>query len=529
MSLQWQISRTVPADTAVLGQQLFAEDQPYRMLGDRFDAFWPEEQAFAPLYEPTGRGAIPPLLLALVTVFQLLEKVPDRQAAELVVSRIDWKYALHLPLGYTGFHFTDLYAFRVRLLEHETERLLFDRLLDKLKAMQLIKGRGMMRTDSTHVLAVAQRLSQLELVSEALRVALAATLAMAGSWVEANVPHTLQEAYASRLNIYGWGEQKVQTQLAQVAKDAFWFLERVEQSAPKEVHALPEIEMLRTVLAQQFPQGPNQPPAKRPSGRDVIETPHEVEARRATKRGQSWIGYKVQVTETCAAERPHLIVDLEPTNALDNDCPELSKIQARLQAQGTLPDEQQVDQGYMSGENLVQSAEIGINLLGIPLADTQAPKGFQQDDFQIDPAQRQATCPAGQTSVVWAQHATRPGQPPATQIRFAGETCQRCSFFGQCTTSAQGRSLTLHPYREALQARRAEAQTEAFRERLHPRAGVEGTISELTRAHEMRHARYRGQRKLRLQTYFTATAVNIKRAVRWLSAFPATSLSLSHY
>jgi transposase len=527
MSIQWQISRTVPADTAALGQRLFAAEQPYRLLGDRFDAFWPAEAVFAPMYEASGRGAIPPLLLALVSVFQMLEKVPDRQAAEMVVSRIDWKYALHLPLGYAGFHFTDLYAFRVRLLEHAAERLLFDQLLAKLKALGLLKGRGMMRTDSTHVLAVAQRLSQLELVSEALRVALEAARTLAAEWVAAQVPDVFQAAYAVRLNLYGWGEQKVQTKLAQVGKDAFWFLEQVERTASQVVQALPEIAVLRTVLAQQFPQGPQHPPAKRPSGRDVIETPHEAEARRATKRDTNWIGYKVQVTETCDADCPHLITDLEPTHALDNDCPELPKIQARLRAQDTLPDKQQVDQGYMSGENLVLSAQLGIELLGIPLADTQAPAGFQQNAFQIDPAKRQAVCPASKTSVVWARHSTRAGQPPATQIRFAGEDCAKCPFFGQCTQSTQGRSLTLHPYREALYARRAEAQTEAFRHRLHPRAGIEGTISELSRGHGLRHARYRGQRKLRWQTYFTAVAVDIKRTLRWFSASLSASLSLS--
>jgi hypothetical protein len=57
---------------------------------------------------------MPPLLMALVTVFQFLEKVPDRSVAERVLSRIDWKYALRLPLGYAGFHFTDWYALQVR-------------------------------------------------------------------------------------------------------------------------------------------------------------------------------------------------------------------------------------------------------------------------------------------------------------------------------------------------------------------------------------------------------------------------------
>jgi len=55
--------------------------------------------------EETGRiGAI------------LLEKLPDRQAAESIRMRIDWKYALHLPLEYEGFNFSVLSEFRDRLI-----------------------------------------------------------------------------------------------------------------------------------------------------------------------------------------------------------------------------------------------------------------------------------------------------------------------------------------------------------------------------------------------------------------------------
>jgi len=57
-----------------------------------------------------------------------------------------------------------------------------------------------------------------------------------------------------------------------------------------------------------------------------------------------------------------------------------------------------------------------------------------------------------------------------------------------------------------LEARRAEAKTDAFRQRLHLRAGIEGAISELVRTNSLRHARCRSLLKLRLQTPFAAVA-----------------------
>lgn len=147
MSLQWHLSERIPEDTRRIGQILFRESNVYRQIGERFSELFPGDEVFAEMYDAEGRGAEPPLLMALVTVFQMLEKVPDRRAAEGVVSRMDWKYALHLPLGYAGFHFTDLLAFRKRLIEHEQERLLFDSFLKRLKNMGLIKARGKTRTE----------------------------------------------------------------------------------------------------------------------------------------------------------------------------------------------------------------------------------------------------------------------------------------------------------------------------------------------------------------------------------------------
>ena len=516
MSLQWSLSRRVPADTATIGRAVLKEGNVYRQIGDRFDELFPQEGEFAALYDTRGRGAMPPLLMALVTVFQMLEKVPDRLAAEYVASRIDWKYALHLPLAYAGFDWSDLLAFRKRLWEHEQERLLYDKFLAQLQTLGLIKRRGKMRTDSTHVLAVVERLSQFELVSESIRMALQAVNELAPDWVRQMLPASFQEAYSHPQSEYGLSQAQVRSRLVQAGQDGFWFLAQLEQSAPLELRQLPEVSTLRTVLAQQFPQGPHKPPApKRPTGREVIESPHEPEARFAIKRGQGWIGYKVQITETCDADLPHLIVDLEATAALDNDAPQLPAIQQRLQARDLLPAEQQVDQGYMSGEHLVKSAELGINLLGIPLADTQAPAGFRQTDFAVDVAARQALCPAGHANRVWSEKQDPQGRPPQILIRWAAATCQACPFFGRCTHSPQGRSLTLHPYRAALLARRAEVQTEAFRQKLHLRAGIEGAISELVRMHGLRKARYRGLAKQRLQNYFIALAANLKRLARW--------------
>jgi transposase len=80
---------------------------------------------------------------------QFLENLSDRQTADAVRSRIDWKYALSLELTDSGFDYSILSNFRQRLLINDPQSLLLDRVLEKLRAKKLLKERGKQRTDST--------------------------------------------------------------------------------------------------------------------------------------------------------------------------------------------------------------------------------------------------------------------------------------------------------------------------------------------------------------------------------------------
>jgi transposase len=103
---------------------------------------------------------------------QFIEGLSDRQAAEAVRSRIDWKYALSLELTDPGFDFSVLCEFRTRLMKGGAEQQLLDLLLKQFKERGWLKERGKQRTDSTHVEAAIRTLNRLEGNGETLRAAL---------------------------------------------------------------------------------------------------------------------------------------------------------------------------------------------------------------------------------------------------------------------------------------------------------------------------------------------------------------------
>jgi len=152
MSLHPETIPTVPEETFRIAHAAFPKGNVYMRMFDEFGSFV-TDQDFAHLFSNFGQSAYAPWRLALVTVIQFAEGLCDRQAAEAVRSRLDWKYALALELTDPGFDFSLLTEFRTRLVEGQAEHLLFNAMLRCFKERGLLKARTRQRTDSTHVLA----------------------------------------------------------------------------------------------------------------------------------------------------------------------------------------------------------------------------------------------------------------------------------------------------------------------------------------------------------------------------------------
>ncbi|MET7457379.1 transposase [Streptomyces sp. NPDC005574] len=118
-------------------------------------------------------------------MLQFLLGLSDRQAAEAVRCRIDFKYAMAMELDDPGFHHSVLADFRDRLAEGDRADRLLDFALARLKEAGLVRERATQRTDSTHVMAAVRDLTRLELITEAVRAAL--------EEVAGTSPHLLDE------------------------------------------------------------------------------------------------------------------------------------------------------------------------------------------------------------------------------------------------------------------------------------------------------------------------------------------------
>jgi hypothetical protein len=181
-----------------------------------------------------------------------------------------------------------------------------------------------------------------------------------------------------------------------------------------------------------------------------------------------------------------------------------------------LPGQQDVDAGYVSGLQLAQSQDAGLDRVGPALPDT-TPHQLRIADFTRDRAAKRVICPQGHAAVKWGV-STEPDGSQSVPIPFAATVCAACPLRPQCTTGKSGRSLRLSEHSELVAARRAEAQTEAARDRLRARPASAAPLCERDRKHGLRRHRYRGEAKRACENLLKGAACTLKRLARALVA-----------
>ena len=343
MSIRPRLGAEVPALTARVARASNPAGTTAMWVRDRLDGLWDDED-FAGWYPRDGHPGLSPAQLATVSVLQFLLDLSDRDAAEAVRCRIDFKYALGLDLDDPGFHHSVLGDFRDRLLEDGRADGLLDLALARLKEAGLVRGRTTQRTDSTHVLAAVRDLTRLELVTEAVRAALEELARTAGHALEGLADDDWGRHYGRPVRL-GKNPTRPKTRINEAGADARRLIEHLAASHPDLLHG-PQVEAVRQVMVQNYhwdaagrlrwrddDDGSGLPPSAA-----RIVSPYDLAARYA-RRGQvtRWTGYLAHVTETCSDDGPNIITDVATMPATSADTLALAGIHARLEHRGLLP------------------------------------------------------------------------------------------------------------------------------------------------------------------------------------------------
>jgi transposase len=374
----------------------------------------------------------------------------------------------------------------------------------------------------------------LEGVGATLRHTLKRLADIAPQWVQARVPQEWYDRYGPRVAQYrlpktASARQRLTLPVGQDGRQLVHWVYTSERAAEFRPH--PAGDTMRRVWVQQYyvqdDEGRWRQTDNRPSTEHVIHAPYDPAARWRQKRETEWFGSKAHITDTCDADRPHLITHIITTSATTQDEQVTESIHRALAQQPLQPAEHLLERGSVTTQGLLESAHThGIAVIGPMQVDTtwqaQAGQGCAIASFTIDWDTPRVTCPGGQRSPVWAASRDNAGRP-RVYVRLGQGACQACPVRTDCTRSVKGpRTVSVKPkaHYELLQWARHREQTDEFKERYAKRAGIEGTISQGVRAVGLRRSRYMGHTKTHLQHMLTAVAMNLARFVAWINGVP---------
>lgn len=519
---------------AALSGALFPEEDRYRIFAR---LIYPRLAAARSQLEKcycadNGRVAIEPVMMLGVSVLQYLDGLPDRAAVDMLHYHAGWNFALNRQLGEELFHPTSLVNFRQRLIEHGLSAIGFEAVLDGLVEAGLVTRRSRQRLDSTQVFGKLSRMSRLECVRETLRLALQELEEKTEGLERPEFWRVLWERYVESKLDYRTETSVLQDKMTQAGVDAASLLAWVEglpDPGPGQGQAF---QLLERVWKEQFQwseskeieQLPAQPPG-------AVHNPHDPEAQWAAKgqgkQKKEHVGYKLQVAETVGEETlhkgeptPNFITAMVTQPAIGSDEAGMALVEEEQAQLGLEPPSQwYVDAAYVSAQKLVEARAQGREIIGPAQPAPKKEGRYSVEDFRINVEERKALCPAGKENTQCSRLEERDGSK--VTYRFEWSThCRGCPLRSKCVGKGQQhRTVVVGEHHTVLQARRIEQRTQEFKDQAKRRNAIEGTQSELVRAHGVRRARYRGLAKVRLQNYLAGAACNIKRWIRrqvWL-------------
>ena len=456
-----------------------------------FDEPFQAELARAYVDSPKGQPPVPPARLALATILQAYTGVSDDEVIEATVMDRRWQLVLDcMGAEEPPFSKGTLVGFRKRLIEKNLDRRLVERTVELAAATGGFGARALRAAlDSSPLWGAGRVEDTFNLVGHALRKALGVIAVLQGRGQAAGISAVAEQA----------GAPELAASSLKAALDADWddpaardealarvlgLLDQVGTfvaSQAGDAAAAVAVAAARQVRDQDVDLAGSVPALRRGVARDRRISVEDSQMRHGRKsRSVLFDGYKRHVLRDLDTGLVP-VVGITPANVPEATVTD--DIATDLQAAGMNLAELHIDRAYLSSA-LVRDRGPDLVIFCKAWRVRNASGRFAKDQFSLDFAAGQLTCPAG-VSMPFA---------PGTTVRFPAGTCAACPLRARCTASSNGRSVSIHPDEALLAELRRRQHTPDGRAKLRERVAVEHVLAHVGHW-QGRRARYRGTRK----------------------------------
>jgi hypothetical protein len=507
--MRWNVPVEMSGSEAAIAKRLHRIGRLYVFLREirheLFDAEFEAELAKA-YGKARGTDALPPALLAMVTLLQAYDQVSDADAVITAVMDKRWQLVLGC-LGSEEAPFSQgvLVRFRERMVEHDLDRKLLDRTVELAKQRE---GFGWQKLkvalDSSPLLGAGRVEDTWNLLGRALSLVVDCAAKVVGVprdqiIEEAKLDVLRGPSIKVALDI-DWDDpeqrgQALQRLIAEVDRAQQWVATRAGEKVDKP--PLSEaIRALRRVLEQDLEPDPTtgKPRIRRGVARDRMPSLGDRQMRHGRKsKARAFTGYKRHIAKVHGVIVSALV---QPANQPEHEATEALLNDARQHGQ---VEELHIDRGFLGSPTVGQFHAEGGVVLCKPWPSRNKGR-FTKLDFRIDLESNKVTCPAGKDVAI---------EGPGSTAHFSAQACASCQLRTKCTAGRHGRSVAIHPQEKLLLLLREKRATRDGRKDLRQRVTVEHSLASIAAIQGPR-ARYKGIRKNSFDLRRCAAVANLQ-------------------
>lgn len=456
---------------------------------DLFDEAFQKE--LASLYRPAERGQPPvaPAMLALALILEAYTGVSDDEVIEATVMDRRWQLVLDcLDTEHAPFSKGTFVAFRQRLIEGQMDRRLIERTIEIATQSQAFGPRALRAAlDSSPLWGAGRVEDTYNLVGHALKKVMRVVADQQGRELvevatEAGASLVCESSLKAALD-RDWDQQPEKDEALTLVLNVLRAVESWVQTLQQEdvLLAQPSLSIAQQVEVQDV-QVDEKGKASLIKGvaKDRRISVEDSQMRHGRKSRSVLIdGYKRHVLHDldtglirAVGITPANVPEASVTEAISEDL-KLQKVQIK---------ELHIDRAYLSS-HLVRERDDDLEVYckAWPVRESQH---FSKQAFTLDWERQTIRCPDAQEMPF----------VPGGVVHFPKEICAKCPLKEQCTTSAKGRSVSIHPDEALMIELRERQQTTQGRVQLRERVAVEHTLAQMGQW-QGRRARYRGVRK----------------------------------